>query len=186
MTLYCLIGKEIVKRRLEFKSINSDKIPQTTILSADDAPLDQIKDAVTRTVEVNVQSQPAHVVVTPQDAKGLALPLLSKSFVSHISTSHLSLSHVASDHGPPRQSPVSFRQYILMPLMFFLVLLTIWLPPSIYRIRTLMNPNLVSYPLILTCGTVLPLMGFGNAIIFITIGMKGWKRQRKLARGVAS
>jgi len=85
-------------------------------------------------------------------------------------------------HTNNSRPPVSFRQFILMPLMFFLVLLAIWVAPTINRVSAFINPSYSSYPLLLAVGCTDSLRGFWNGVIFITLGMKERKRQKALQR----
>jgi len=159
-----------------FKSIGSDHITLDTIVSANNVSFDHFNNAATMTVEVNVQSQPVHIAKL-HDRKETGFASLSKC---SISTSHLCPSDsIALVHRPPNRSPVSFRQYILMPLMFFVVLLAIWVAPTTNRISAFINPDYVSYPLLLAVGSMGSLRGFWNGVVFITIGMKERKRQKK-------
>lgn len=76
----------------------------------------------------------------------------------------------------PHHASLSFRQYILMPLFFFLALLTVWVAPSTNRIEAFVNPGFSSYPLLVVVGATGSLRGFWNGVIFITIGMKSRNR----------
>ena len=82
-------------------------------------------------------------------------------------------------HGAPI-SPVSFRQYVLMPLMFFVVLLIVWVPLTANRVSSFINPHFESWPLLLTVGATGSLRGFWNGIVFLIIGVKARKRQKRL------
>lgn len=179
MMLYCLVGIEILKRRHAFKSIGSDYITLDTIVSANNVSFDHFNNAVAMTVEVNVQSQPVHIAKL-DDGKETGFASLSNC---SISTSHIRPSDsIVSDHRPPNRPPVSFRHYILMPLMFFVVLLAIWVAPTTNRISAFINPSYVSYPLLLAVGSMGSLRGFWNGVVFITIGMKARKRRKKLEK----
>ncbi|KFY81327.1 hypothetical protein V500_11535 [Pseudogymnoascus sp. VKM F-4518 (FW-2643)] len=76
---------------------------------------------------------------------------------------------------PPNRSSLSFRQYVLMPLMIFVVLLAIWVAPTTNRVASLTNPGYLSDPLLLAVGATGSLRGFWNGVVFITIGMKARK-----------
>lgn len=75
---------------------------------------------------------------------------------------------------PSRERRLSFRHYILVPLLFFSALLVTWIIPTIYRIRLFYNTDYTSFPLLLAISILLPLRGLWNAIIFATMGVKGW------------
>jgi hypothetical protein len=181
MILYCLVGIEILKRRYMFKS-TCNYITQATIMSANNGSSDNLNNAVAMTVQVNAQSQPVHIAES-HGRKESGFASSSKCSIAQNSTSHLRPSDsIALVHRPPKRSPVSFRQYILMPLMFFVVLLAIWVAPTTNRISAFINPDYVSYPLLLAVGAMGSLRGFWNGVVFITIGMKGRKRQTELER----
>lgn len=81
---------------------------------------------------------------------------------------------------PPTRSSLSFRQYILMPLMIFVVLLVIWVAPTTNRVASFTNPAYLSSPLLIAVGATGSLRGFWNGVVFITIGMKARKGQSEL------
>lgn len=78
---------------------------------------------------------------------------------------------------PPRQRRLSFRQYVLIPLLFFCALLATWVAPTVYRIYLFSNVDYLSYALLLAVSLLESLRGFFNAIIFLTMGMKGRRRR---------
>jgi hypothetical protein len=88
--------------------------------------------------------------------------------------------HIALAHEHSQRSPVSFKKYILMPLMFFVVLLAIWVAPTVNRIHAFINPNFVSFHLYLAVGSMGSLRGFWNGVVFVILGWKERKRQKKL------
>jgi hypothetical protein len=178
--LYCLVGTDILKRRHNLK-FTGNYTTQTTIMS-DNVSFDHLNNAAAMSVEVNVQSQSVHIAES-HGRKESAFASSSKCSTVQISTSHLRpFDSIALDHRTPKRSPVSFKQYILMPVMFFVILLIIWLAPTINRISAFINPDYVSYPLLLAVGIMSPLRGFWNGVIFITIGIRGRKRQKKLEK----
>jgi hypothetical protein len=80
---------------------------------------------------------------------------------------------------PSNPSSLSFRQYILMPLFFFLALLLVWVAPSTNRVAAFIDPSFSSYPLMLVVGVTGSLRGFWNGIVFVVVGMRSWKRRRE-------
>jgi hypothetical protein len=181
MILYCLVGVEILKRKYKFKS-TCNYITQATIMSANNVSSEHLNNAVAMTIELNVQSQPTHIAES-HGRKESVFASSSKGSIAQNSTSHLRPSdRIALDHRPHQRSPISFRQYILMPLMFFVVLLATWVAPTVNRVSAFINPDYVSYPLLLAVGSMGSLRGFWNGVVFITIGMKGRKRQKELEK----
>jgi hypothetical protein len=173
MVLYCLVGIEILKRKHAWKSIDSDSVPLETL------ELGHFNNAVAATVEVNVQSQPGHTAAQVQGKTESVMSSRGSTSISHLRPSeNLALDH--SVYKSPSRSSVSFRQYILMPLMFFVVLLAIWVAPTVNRVSSFINPAYVSYPLLLAVGSTNTLRGFWNGVVFITIGMKALKRKKEL------
>jgi hypothetical protein len=63
-----------------------------------------------------------------------------------------------------------------MPLLFFVVLLTIWMAPTTNRVASLIDPAYLSYPLLIAVGATGSLRGFWNGVVYITIGLKARKR----------
>jgi hypothetical protein len=84
----------------------------------------------------------------------------------------------------PKQRSVSFKEYILMPSLFFLALLATWVAPTINRVSTFIHPDYQSYSLLLAVSALGSLRGFWNGIIFITVGVKGWRRRSLDRRAV--
>lgn len=64
-----------------------------------------------------------------------------------------------------------------MPSLFFLALLATWVTPTINRVSSFIRPNYESYSLLLAVSVLGSLRGFWNGVIFITMGMNGWRRQ---------
>ncbi|KAK0619186.1 hypothetical protein B0T14DRAFT_430641 [Immersiella caudata] len=152
--LYCMVGIEILKRRRALKAITADS--EGFLL--DDA-------------------------VLPAEDPGAASVEHSPSInhTSHGSTdgSILTTKQSLTQLNVPTRSSLSFRQYILMPLFFFLALLTVWVAPSTNRVATFVHPTFGSFPLIVTVGVTGSLRGFWNALVFVSLGMKSWKRRRE-------
>ncbi|ELR04843.1 hypothetical protein VC83_03654 [Pseudogymnoascus destructans] len=59
--------------------------------------------------------------------------------------------------------------YLKCALLFFTAMLVTWVPATSNRIATLINPTLVSFELNFVEALLLPLQGFFNAVIYITI-----------------
>lgn len=169
MMLYCLVGIEILKQRHVFKSISKEYTTLDTIMSRNNFSPNHFNNAVAMT-EVGVPSPPTPITRL-HDRKETGSVSVSSS------TSHPRPSVAAQSI--PNRSPVSFRQYILMPLMFFVVLLAIWVAPTTNRIGAFINPRFQSYPLLLAVVSTGSLRGFWNAVVFIALGMKERKRQKR-------
>ncbi|KAH8900582.1 putative cAMP receptor [Thozetella sp. PMI_491] len=146
MVLYCLVGVEIFKRRRDFDALGSDSIPPDTTLSTNTTP-----------------ASPAEVSVPSPVHRGFKLHDRNDSNPDWDRPSH-------------HRSSLSFRQYVVMPLLFFVVLLAIWMAPTTNRVASLIDPTYLSYPLLIAVGATGSLRGFWNGVVYITIGLKARKR----------
>lgn len=168
MVIYVLVGIEIVKRKGALQSFNSDPVPlEDSIASTADAPY---KNSERRATEENFPLRHGHSSVSHSGEESPILPPKPRVATSHTvdtTTRHLS---------------ISFRQYILMPIFFFLALLSVWVAPSTNRVGAFVNPDFLSYPLLLNVCATGSLRGFWNGVIFITLGMKSQRRRGDLER----
>lgn len=158
MVIYFLVGIEIAKRRGALQSISSDPVLLDDIIVS---PTNSSYNKSYNDVETGSQSGPFFTLHS-----GEGSPPASRR-------------PTTSPHHPTatatHRSPLSFRQFILMPLLFFIVLLSVWVAPSTNRIASFINPHFSSYPLLLAVGATGSLRGFWNGVIFITIGWKSRK-----------
>ncbi|KAH6678704.1 putative cAMP receptor [Halenospora varia] len=157
--LYFLVGVEILKQRRLFKNIGGEYITL-------DTPVHAHSDSITTTTITSPsQPRPAHI---PNFSRKKEV----ESATSSLASSHLSPTH----HINTANSPVSFRQYILMPLMFFIVLLAIWVAPTANRVGAFIDHHFESYPLLIAVGSMGSLRGFWNGVVFLIVGIKARKR----------
>ncbi|KAJ5730919.1 uncharacterized protein N7483_005427 [Penicillium malachiteum] len=168
---YALIGIEITRLRVEFKLTDDENIALTSNLSNNQFIPDRTQASVTTTIETNSSD-------AIKQADTSESHITSFSSVHQAVTSRpLTSNSTPMNYQSPKQRRVSFKQYILMPALFFLALLATWVAPTINRISTFINPDYQSYSLLLAVSTLGSLRGFWNGVIFTTIGMKGWKRR---------
>lgn len=172
--VYTIVGIEIVKRTRAMNAINSGNfaMDDTMVAPPSEVSCSHSNEGVAVGVEFDVRSQPGNFSTSRSAEESL------------ISTSKRSFSTCRPrTFQQPKLSSLSFRQYILMPLFFFLALLSVWVAPSTNRVASFVNPHFSSYPLMLCVGITGSLRGFWNGIVFITLGMKTWKRQKNLEEG---
>lgn len=172
MILYILVGVRVIKLRHQFNVSHADHIALSSNISTNNYSFDH-SDPVAVTVEADIQTLPAPTSPSSFDKKG------PRSFIDKTSSSP---SPIVLNDKAFRKSHISFRQYILMPMIFFLVLLATWVAPTINRISALVNPNHSSYSLMVAVGAMGSLRGFWNGVVFISIGMKSWRRESKLQK----
>lgn len=172
MVLYVLVGIEIFKRRRALNHIASDSMDP--IVSTSDNPPGHANNAIALTTDVGVKPPPGHAVDVHDEPPSTP----ARSTVRSVNS--------PSNHAPRKRSSLSFKQYVLMPLLFFIVLLSIWAAPSINRASAFVNPGSESYPMLLAVGCTSSLRGFWNAVVFIALGMKAGRGQGRRTRVVLS
>jgi len=170
MILYFLVGFEILRQGRFIKSLDSDHVTQH---SGNNLSLNHYHGSVSKTIDTNVQ-YPPHTYHL-HNGKEFALETSAPASTS----SHQRADSATFDHQSAKRPTISFRQYILMPLMFFFLLLAIWVAPTVNRVASFINPSFVSFPLYLAVGSMGSLRGFWNGVVFIVIGMKERKRRER-------
>lgn len=165
MILYFIIGIEIFKLKGKFKVISNDHIPLSSTYNASfDQPNNNTNITTTK-------SDPLHITELHD----------SEPFSINRTTSHKR--HPSSKITlNSKQSPISFRHYLIMPLIFFIILLATWVPLTINRVYAFIHPGQEPYSLLVSVGAMGSLRGFWNGILFVTMGVKGWRRQKRMER----
>ncbi|KAH6634700.1 hypothetical protein B0J18DRAFT_461854 [Chaetomium sp. MPI-SDFR-AT-0129] len=180
IVLYLLVGIEIANRRRIMQSISSNANHQATAsLSANETIERNSYGSTTKpTVDAIQEFDPTSTTDSARPSTrsntGSDEPFSSKYYSSHHPTSS-----AASRIIPSNPSSLSFRQYILMPLFFFIALLLVWVAPSTNRVASFIEPGFSSFPLLLTVGVTGSLRGFWNGIVFVVVGMRSWKRRKQ-------
>ncbi|KAJ5360782.1 hypothetical protein N7517_009973 [Penicillium concentricum] len=160
LILYCLIGIEITRVRDEFKLSENDRIALTSGNSTSSVTM--------TTMEANAQIKPD---LTPEST--ITSDTIERDTFQRPPASN----KFPATYQTPKQRRVSLRQYVIMPSLFFLAMLATWIAPTINRIAEFVHHRHGNYSLLLSVSTLGSLRGFWNGVIFITIGMKGWKRR---------
>ncbi|KAK4247317.1 hypothetical protein C7999DRAFT_41376 [Corynascus novoguineensis] len=179
--LYLLVGLEITKRRRILESISSN-LHRATV---DDDGIPPMTPDNHKTHHHQDSSCNSTTLDYPDPDHG-SQPHAGDEPQSENSTSKFSSKYYTESTRtriiPSNPSSLSFRQYILMPLFFFLALLLVWVAPSTNRVASFADPNFSSYPLLLIVGFTGSLRGFWNGIVFVVVGMRSWKRRRTTTR----
>ncbi|KAK3984964.1 hypothetical protein QBC44DRAFT_300154 [Cladorrhinum sp. PSN332] len=189
MILYMAVGVEIFRRRRAFASITTDSIPLDDTVLPDTSNRYSIRAGIQVTTTHGTSTSPdADLEQGKQEQNGIPRSpssttnksVLGTSTSCHSSTRRRSISTqpLTTPVNSTQRSSLSFRQYILMPLFFFLALLSVWVAPSTNRVATFMDPEFKSYPLLLAVGASGSLRGFWNGLVFLTLGMKSRKRSK--------
>ncbi|KAJ5105337.1 hypothetical protein NUU61_002684 [Penicillium alfredii] len=172
MLFYCLIGIEISRLRDEFKLTEDDHIALTSAISGNNPSLDNSNATTTTNIEANPQKNPGHISESNMASDSSTGRITTTTRAPPFNSNPIPLTHK-----PPKQRRVSFKQYILMPSLFFLALLATWVTPTINRVSSFIRHDHLSYSLLVAVSALGSLRGLWNGIIFITIGMKGWRRR---------
>lgn len=177
--LYCRIGVEIINRRRALMSATNDSV--------------QLDDTV-----LPLTLPPRSVTISHQDPKTGSDVEQTTISSTHTGTTPVPLPATPNNTTPvcrnpnPRRmslllrrssSSLSFRQYIMMPLLFALTLFSVWTPSTVNRIIPLVDPafstSYGSYQLLVVSGVTCSLRGFFNGVVFILVG----RGSRKLNQG---
>ena len=172
------MGIEILKQRRALKATENDYYNLDGNVPGNTAPIDASFIGVALSVDNNAHLPQVHFA-RGSEGKDSAFASLSET----ASTSQIRDDFATNETPHPRphvQPAVSFRAYMFLPVMFFVILLTVWVAPTINRLRTFIHPTYVSYPLLLSVGACGSLRGFWNGVVFMVVGMKERKRQRHL------
>jgi hypothetical protein len=159
MILYSLVGIQVFTLRKKLNFARSYHIPLSSIVSAE-VNTDTTSPDTQLTDEMSTHTKSEHTVE------------LQISPV--VSTSDARIQTQLRKH----PTGISFRQYILMPLIFFLFLLSTWTAPTINRISAFVGDE-SSFSLLVAVVATGSLRGFWNGVVFITIGIKGRNRNRR-------
>jgi hypothetical protein len=193
--LYCMVGWRIVKGKRALQSIESDVIPLDLQQAAEKDDDDRsTNNTIGRAVSSPKRVQGAHTSIHG-GVDTIEYPSNPGKAWSRDGTESVSPLRPVDDFGSPNypsspsynnhkwqanRSALSLRQYLLMPIMFFVVLMIIWVAPTTNRVMSFVEPSFVSYPLYVAVGATGSLRGFWNGIVFLAVGMRSRHSQRRL------
>lgn len=161
--LHGIVGREILKQRYLFRFIGNEYATMDILNSASNGSFTHSNNDVAVTAKFNESSHSVHIAKLFEREE-------TKSVSSSKSASHLhALRSRHSARRPQNQSTVSFRQYGPMSLMLFVVLLAIWVASTVKRIGAFIDPDFLSYPLLLAVGSMGSLRGFWNGVVFSSL-----------------
>lgn len=209
--LYGRIGVEIIRRRRALMSILSNDttsrvqlddivLPLSSAAAVSqpvgDASITQPSIASTATkTESDLEQQQQSSTATPSTTTPTTSSSSSQpnSNPSTPKTTSPRATKIYYHFSPTRRpsSSLSFRQYIVMPLLFALTLFSVWTPSTVNRILLLgagegsssfragghynYNYNYY-YPLVVVSGVSCSLRGFFNGVVFVLVG-RGSRRR---------
>lgn len=118
--------------------------------------------------------------VISTDMNGQCVEEVDTNFRSNSSNSSTAPIRHFKVHVGRQGKTISFRQYILLPLLFFLISLSVWTALTVNRIHSFIDPHYTSYPLYLAVGSTGSLRGFWNGVVFMGLGWRERKRESEL------
>jgi hypothetical protein len=149
----------------------------------------QVKShGITKTTEIRITTEAANTAETAHqlDFSG-NLPNPARSNYVRRSSEPKSWSMQSSRDRRPLHANVDANKaairYCKCALIFFCALLVTWVPSTVNRVATLVDPKTELFGLNYMSGLVLPLQGFWNAIIYI---MTSWSACKALLDRIAT
>ncbi|KAF7180002.1 hypothetical protein CNMCM7691_009055 [Aspergillus felis] len=188
LAIYIRVGLTIWRQRRELRKIvrpTFELATDTTVSGDGDlhgtvqpVPLDSFRRLSTREQSPTSTPTSSHRIISPevrstQDHAGLrnAPPSFASSLSSNVSpTASTSVSHHNYDLG--RSGAYTSRAseaYYKYALLFFAALIVTWVPSSINRVYALAASNHYVFGLSCASSFALPLQGFWNSLIYITV-----------------
>ncbi|KFY22452.1 hypothetical protein V493_06581 [Pseudogymnoascus sp. VKM F-4281 (FW-2241)] len=181
MSIYAFVGKVVYKNHRQFRNLTTttDNATATTIPNNDNAPVNS------KTTEVHITSESAleSGFDTPFDSSRGNSKARSNTekYPRYAVNIESSMENTAGQIGEAPQRRVTSTAdraawaYLKCAILFFFALLITWVPATINRVATLVQPELVSFPLNFVESIFLPLQGFWNAIIYISTSIPACK-----------
>ncbi|KAM7194820.1 GPCR, family 2-like protein [Rhypophila sp. PSN 637] len=190
--LYFRIGLEIIKRRQALLSISNHSVQlDNTLLPLTQLPIPQFPkpSQETKAVESDIEPPSSSSESTPTKSSHVIQSI--KPFSPPSSPSPIMVCRTPNSDSESasqvrihlqRSSSLSFRQYIIMPLLFALTLFSVWVPSTVNRIVPTIDSSFRSYPLLVLAGTSCSMRGFWNAIVFVLVGRGSRKSRTHMRR----
>jgi hypothetical protein len=178
--IYVVVGRVVFRWRRELlrfaenRTLSSDISVQTQFMSP----------GITKTTEIRITTEAAHSPDTDHEldfSEDFSKPVQS-NWVRPASEP-TSWSRQQSRNRRPSHVNIDANRaaisYCKCALLFFVALLVTWVPSTINRVVTLVNPEDEVFGLAYTSGLVLPLQGFWNTIIYITTSLHACKALKR-------
>jgi len=166
LALYCRIGIEIIKRRRALMSITNDSVQLNETVLPPYPAIDSTLSSPSLTI-VNIHQDHPQPYCAKSAINTTPKQINTPTTISTVSQTSLKPS-----------SSLSFRQYIVMPLLFAITLFSVWVPSTVNRIISSIDHSYSSFPLLVVVCITCSLRGFWNGIVFVTVGRGSRKRGR--------
>ncbi|KAL4902010.1 hypothetical protein BDW74DRAFT_169765 [Aspergillus multicolor] len=156
LVLYIVIGCQIIKLGHEFILTQDDRLRLSSSADASNESLYQANHSHNHN---NLHTKPSTNTLHRSDAEAAIDITITDS----------------PDPNPimHHHSAVPLRKFILMPMVFFIALLTTWITPTVNRIYSFRHPGQERYALMVAVAALGSLRGFWNGLIFVTMRSKG-------------
>ncbi|KFY15561.1 hypothetical protein V492_01902 [Pseudogymnoascus sp. VKM F-4246] len=188
MGIYALVGKVVYKNHRQFRNLHTttDNATATATAAANEGGDNGGAPVNSKTTEVHITSESAleSGFDTPFDSDRddfKARPSNIDNYARYaVNIESTTEPKIRNDGDAPQRRATSTADraawaYLKCAMLFFCALLITWVPATINRVATLVDPELVSFPLNFIEAIFLPLQGFWNSIIYVSTSIPACK-----------
>ncbi|KAH8692246.1 hypothetical protein BGW36DRAFT_419550 [Talaromyces proteolyticus] len=182
--IYIRTGREMFTNRRLF-NLNAGKARSSTICACTLSPTDPWKQPTTRFVEDSGPQSPTSSSTTWDDDTNWASSLnptapitLSEEFglsPAQPSQQRDDAQNRVESVGGVKMDAASWV-YTKCAMLYFIALVVTWVPSTVNRIYSIVHPDEPSFALNLLSAIVLPLQGFWNSLIYVSISWRTFRR----------
>ncbi|OBT66779.1 hypothetical protein VE03_04004 [Pseudogymnoascus sp. 23342-1-I1] len=185
MTIYAFVGKVVYKNHRQFRNLTTTTDNATATAIPNDGSGGGAAPVNSKTTEVHITSESAleSGFDTSFDNNSdnfkprsdtEKYPRYAVNIESSIETRARNDTEVRQRRTTSSADRAAWA-YLKCALLFFFALLITWVPATINRVATLVEPESVSFPLNFIESIFLPLQGFWNAVIYLSTSIPACK-----------
>ncbi|OBT90618.1 hypothetical protein VE02_00561 [Pseudogymnoascus sp. 03VT05] len=185
MTIYAFVGKVVYKNHRQFRNLHTTTDNATATAIPNDGADNGSVPVNSKTTEVHITSESVlesgFDAAFDSDRDNFKARPNAEKYPRYAVNIESSIEPTTRNDGqaPQRRTTSTADRaawaYLKCALLFFFALLITWVPATINRVASLVNPELVSFPLNFMESTFLPLQGFWNAVIYISTSIPAFK-----------
>ncbi|KAN0099882.1 hypothetical protein V8E51_013657 [Hyaloscypha variabilis] len=168
-TIYIIVGRRIFQHRRTLRSFvgpSPKPRPGLSPYSSTNAIIVEAMDDVSKSSFSHLEEQ-NHAEAYLPPTKQFNLNFININSTVQSQHRRVSTAEYIADR--------TLRSYLRCSFLFFIALVVTWIPSSINRIYSIAYPDSSNYGLNFAGALVLPLQGFWNAILYITISTSACK-----------
>ncbi|KFY26461.1 hypothetical protein V493_04076 [Pseudogymnoascus sp. VKM F-4281 (FW-2241)] len=163
MTIYILVGRVVFQNKARFRELTDIQSKNQAAMAAANLasnPPVQEQGATSKTTEVRATMDPCSSGANRADKRS--------SCIINIEAAPTSRAQ-AEEAQKANSADRAAWSYLKCALLFFTAMVVTWVPATINRVGTLIDPTLKVFGLNFSEALLLPLQGFFNAMIYIAI-----------------